>query len=311
MKWQKGKLSELTPELFRNLYFDQKRTLQEIAEMYGASRAAVHKWFVWNMKDKSTQLRPRKVTRRTLESDFFEVWTPEMAYVLGLFVTDGNVGGKYRASLTSTDLELIKKVRSLMRTDHPVRRVPPRGFSRKTQYRLEISSMAVVKSLENLGVTARKSRTILFPRMPRDCVRHFLRGCWDGDGSFYYEKRGHNLRASYVSGSKEFIEAFAEALRDIGICKRAPNNGRKLEAAERISIYALNRSGSTSYSFRLTGENAISFGRFIYESVPETMYLKRKYEMFRNAVGEVMHPGHGVKENPTVTSFQSQFVPFP
>jgi LAGLIDADG-like domain len=290
-KWQGGKLAELTPELFRGLYFDQKKSLQDIASIYGVSRVAVYKWYTWNFKDQSTQLRPRKVSKRTLDSDFFETWSPEMAYVLGLFATDGCVQSKYSVSLTSTDLELIEKVRNLMGTDHPVRIHPPRGFSRKMQYELQISSMALVSSLEKLGIVARKSRVIAFPEMPKECVRHFLRGCWDGDGSFYFEKRSHKLRASFVSGSRQFIKGFAHALKEFGICQWVLKHGHRIKPTDGISIYASNRGGHTSYSFRLSGENAIAFGGLIYDSVPETMYLKRKHEVFCRALSEATeHP---------------------
>ncbi|MGA2630261.1 MAG: LAGLIDADG family homing endonuclease [Terriglobia bacterium] len=182
-----------------------------------------------------------------------------MAYVLGLFATDGAVG-KNRAVLTSTDLELVEKTKALMRTDHPIRAVSPRGISRKIQYRLDISSSVFVAGLEKHGIVATKSLILRFPQMPDDCIRHFLRGCWDGDGSFYYEKRGQKFRASYVSGSRQFIERFIDSLRNIGICKWVLQDGRHVKTSEPISIYTLNRGKSTSYSFRLSGDNAISEG---------------------------------------------------
>ncbi|MBI4166840.1 MAG: LAGLIDADG family homing endonuclease [Acidobacteria bacterium] len=218
-----------------------------------------------------------------------------MAYVLGLFATDGAVG-KNRAVLTSTDLELVEKTKALMRTDHPIRVVSPRGISRKIQYRLDVSSSVFVAGLEKHGIVATKSLTLRFPQMPDDCIRHFLRGCWDGDGSFYYERRGQKFRGSYVSGSRQFIERFVDSLRNIGICKWVLHDGRHVKTSEPISIYTLNRGNSTSYSFRLSGDNAISFGLFLYESVPESMYLKRKHDIFRNALLREMHPAAGTRE---------------
>jgi len=33
-----------------------------------------------------------------------------------------------------------------------------------------------------------------FPKIPDEYIRHFVRGCWDGDGTVYIEKRNGNLK---------------------------------------------------------------------------------------------------------------------
>jgi len=287
MKWRTGKLAKLTPELFRSLYYGQKKSLQQIGEIFGVSRVAVYKWFRWNVEDVSSGLRPHKESKCALNLAFFEAWTPEMAYVLGLFATDGCVGGKDRVNLTSTDLELVEKVRSLIPTDHPIRTLPPRGVSRKIQYKLDISSAALVGTLEKLGIVPRKSLTLPFPEVPENCVRHYLRGCWDGDGSFYIDKRTNGLKASIVSGSKEFIEGIVRSLSKAGFRQRMRWKYRGhlyVKDCDEIKIYASHRGKSPSYYIRLTGRNALGFGKFIYDSVPESMCLKRKYEVFRSAL---------------------------
>jgi len=306
-KYGPGKLRELSVEEFQEIYFTQKKTMKEIAEMFRVSRPALYKWFARHSSylAEGLQRRSGNAAGYTLNDSFFNNWTPEMAYVLGVLATDGCVS-RNRFSLTSTDLELVEKVRSLMVSDHPIGVVSPKGWARKVQYVLNVSSTKLAKRLTDLGIGPAKSLTLRFPEMPQDCVRHFLRGCWDGDGSFYFESRTSmqgedkgsketitTFRASLVSGSKRFAEGIIAKINDAGIRPRralkpvvvgSRGGVRRVKYLRTIRIYETRRGRSVYYSLRLVGPNAISLGRLLYEGVPESMYLKRKYEIFWRAV---------------------------
>ena len=193
-----------------------------------------------------------------------------------------------------------------MGRNYPIREIPPRGFSRKTQYSLNISSVKLARKLTELGVGPAKSLSLCFPDIPDEYVPHFMRGCWDGDGSFYFEYPSRMLsqnlaeggttplfKASFVSGSKKFIEVFVERLQKAGIkplrplrpiVKQTPRGRRIVRYRHTVRIYETSRGKNVSYSFRLSGANAISFAEFIYAGVPESMYLKRKFDLYRQAV---------------------------
>jgi intein/homing endonuclease len=126
--------------------------------------------------------------------------------------------------------------------------------------------------------------------MPDNCVRHFLRGCWDGDGSFHFDtsaRSRQNLIASIVSGSRAFIEGIVQALSQAGIKKRAQwgyRRGKYVRVSDALTVHISRAGKNPSYSVKLTGRNAIAFGKLIYGSVPESMYLKRKFEVFHRAL---------------------------
>jgi len=309
------KLRALSVDLFCSLYFEQMKTVKEIADMFGVSRVALYKWLHRQKPDLSADLQHRgKKAKYALNEALFDTWTPEMAYVLGVLATDGNVV-KYRVQLNSVDLELVQKVRNFMGRSYGIREIPPRGFSRKTQYSLSISSVKLARKLTELGVGPAKSLTLTFPDIPDECVRHFLRGCWDGDGSFYFESPSrilsHSLskggttpvfKASFVSGSKKFIEGFVERLQKAGIkplrpprplVQRTPHGRRIVRYWDTVRIYETSRGKNVSYSFRLTGANVFSFAEFIYAGVPESMYLKRKFDLYCQAAASsppLIHP---------------------
>ena len=163
--------------------------------------------------------------RRIVDQDFFKQWTPKMARVLGLIYTDGCLvrphgSVKGRLALSQKEPELIEKVLTLLSSNAKLLFTPKRGITGAV-YRVSISNAEVYQDLEKLGVTPRKSLSLTFPEVPVPLVRHFIRGCWDGDGSVYWE--GANARkpcASFVSGSKEFIEQIVNRLVSLGLPDR-------------------------------------------------------------------------------------------
>jgi hypothetical protein len=149
--------------------------------------------------------------RRTVDGSFFKTWTPAMAWVLGVIYTDGCLAKpsrrttKFGLHIDQKEPELLEKILVLLRSNAQTSFSPKRGIA-GALYTIRISNSEIYADLQRLGLTPAKSLTLQFPDMPLDCVRHFIRGCWDGDGSIYLEKRDHIPNASYVSGSKSFIE---------------------------------------------------------------------------------------------------------
>lgn len=55
-----------------------------------------------------------------------------------------------------------------------------------------------------------------FPNVPDEFVRHFIRGCWDGDGSVFVDKDSRKMYANFVSGSRDFLESMVGKLMNAG-----------------------------------------------------------------------------------------------
>ncbi|MCL4524509.1 MAG: hypothetical protein M1453_12175 [Acidobacteria bacterium] len=303
-KQLRGKLSALSVEDFRRLYFEQKESLEDIGQRYEVSRVAVWKWFQRHESFFSEDLRQvGRVRNDGIMQDHFTCWTPAMAYVLGVLATDGCVS-RWRVTLTSTDRDLVEKVKSLIECRDPIRVRQPSGYSRKVQHILDISSIVLVERLTKLGITARKSRTLRFPEMPEECVRHFIRGCWDGDGSFFTEaKKSRALKASFISGSREFIKTLVGHLEKAGIgtnpvwTQKMDSRGiYRAVAKTGISIYVNepNKKAKTknpSYYIRLSHNDALRLGHWFYDGVPETMRMERKQKVWERVSGTLPSSG--------------------
>lgn len=120
----------LNREELCRLYFEEKRSLEDIARIYGVSRVAVWKY----CKDENLNRRSRSKARLEAQKkgkvpqDYFEInelffskWTGEMAYVLGLIATDGCISKSGTVSLCINDRELLEKVKQVMGAEHNIK----------------------------------------------------------------------------------------------------------------------------------------------------------------------------------------------
>ena len=147
-----------------------------------------------NREQSSGQPRKHKVNE-----DFFKVWTHEMAWVLGMFVTDGCVNNKIHSiSFTQKDERILHLIANFMEADYVL---APNASTRSTPTLL-INSEEIKKDLENLGIGPNKSLTVPFPDVPEEFLPSFVRGVIDGDG--WVQKKGYVMNVT--SGSKRFAE---------------------------------------------------------------------------------------------------------
>jgi hypothetical protein len=210
-----------------------------------------------------------KFKKHTVNENFFKDWSEEMAYILGLIFTDGNIAWdeeKSRRSLTITasekDKENLERIRNLMNSTKPLL------YSKKTKsYRLIVVNKKICLDLMNMGVIPRKSLTLEFPKIPKKVLRHFIRGAIDGDGTVYYlqRKRSPYFKISFCSGSEKFIKSLVN----------------KIELSTGIKTNIRNREGKlflTDY----TCKRGIKLANWIYKD--SNIHLERKHKHFQIAL---------------------------
>lgn len=151
----------------------------------------------------------KRGTRKTniLRTD----WSPELAYAIGLIVTDGNVSPDMRhVSFTSKDLELVLLYRRALGITNAIGR-KGRGAdrTRKKYYVVQFGSVQFIEFLLQIGVMPAKSKTVGKVHVPDQYFFDFLRGCFDGDGNYnefvHSESRHAQLRIRLYSASEKFL----------------------------------------------------------------------------------------------------------
>jgi hypothetical protein len=148
-------------------------------------------------------------------------------YLLGAFITDGNVffyknKNSAKTSLTSKDKDWLISINQLICNDNLVKDNNKTNCSELKIYENTIANIL----LEN-GCRPNKSLTQILPSISDDYFRDFIRGCMDGDGSITLSKkkikRPYKEYIYYVptcylcSASKKFILDISEKLNALNL----------------------------------------------------------------------------------------------
>jgi hypothetical protein len=205
-----------------------------------------------------------------VNENFFKEWSNEMAWVLGLIITDGCVNSKNSFGFSQQEEPLVMKVRDLFGSTHPIR-PPEKG---RQTYILNVGSQVMVKDLNELGVTPAKSLTMKFPDVPSDYIHHFIRGVFEGNG--WVQNRGYVL--NITSGSMDFAEGLLKVFLDWGLNSRISTE----ESASKNTVYRIWVTGNDdvqifySLIYYDCGENYSSKKREKFYRFEENRVLARK-----------------------------------
>ena len=106
---------------------------------------------------------------KSVNKDFFKIWTREMAYVLGFFSADGYItinkrGGQFWC-IQITDKKLLERIKKAIKSEHKIS-ARPRSRNESALYRLQIGSIEMCNDLRKLGFSERKTKSLAVPNVP-------------------------------------------------------------------------------------------------------------------------------------------------
>lgn len=147
--------------------------------------------------------QPRK---HKVNEDFFKTWSHDMAWVLGMFITDGTVSrNTHTISFSQKDEHILRLIAKIMEADYVL---APFGTT-KTTPSIVIHSKKIKNDLEKLGIKPNKSLTVPFPDVPEEFLPSFVRGVIDGDG--WVQRKGYVI--NITTGSKVFAEGLLSVFK--------------------------------------------------------------------------------------------------
>jgi hypothetical protein len=171
--------------------------LAKVAQLLGLAPTTISRRF----RDLGLAARPRgPVATSCLSAGGSAAfpWTADLAWVVGLIATDGNLSPNGRAvSVTSKDIDLLETIRCCMNLKNPIRKTIG-GYGHA--YRLQWTSRRFYTWLMGLGLTPAKSLTIGALEIPEQYFADFFRGCVDGDGSIvtYVDRYNTPKNPTYI-----------------------------------------------------------------------------------------------------------------
>lgn len=204
---------------------------------------------------------------RVNDSYFNKIDTEEKAYWFGFLMADGYVieKGYITIGLSRIDENHLFSFLTAVESDAPViRYISNAGTVGKAHEmsKITVCSVKLARDLTKRGLKSPKSLQEFLPPLSDEWYPAFIRGYFDGDGSFYYHqnlKGKWNMKAS-ILGGKQMCEDIQQYFARYDIHLRIYRKGNHL--------------------FEVVGNHLIGYDLLAHLYENATVYLPRKYEKF-------------------------------
>ena len=195
------------------------------------------------------------------------VWTPELAYAVGLITTDGCLSNDGRhLTFVSKDMEQIQNLKKCLKLTVKVGiHRSGRPDAKRTYHRLQWGDVTLYNFLLGIGLMPNKSRQLASVAIPDLYFFDFLRGHYDGDGSFYSYfdprwKSSFMFYLAFISGSRPHVLWLQENIKRfcgvVGHVVLTGKNGHKIS-----NVRYAKREASIVLARMYENKNAVSLSR--------------------------------------------------
>ncbi len=210
--------------------------------------------------------------------NFFDsIDTEEKAYWLGFLTADGWINKNTKTNAGALGIELqyndighLKKFNKSISGNYKITdrwrecQISTKDKNKKNHTCcIRIFSLVMYNSLVNIGFTNNKTYDANIPFIPKDLIRHYIRGYFDGDGCFTYTAKSFNIR--FVTASNKLYVDLLKILETIKI---------NVSTSSYISEF-----NSEIYNIDINRKkDKIQFLDWIYKDC--NIYLDRKYKKY-------------------------------
>jgi len=228
-------------------------------------------------------LAPNKMPKPKL-SDINFKWTSDLAYAIGLLVTDGNLSSDGRhIIMRSSDIDQLETFKKCLELKNKIGTSNSNGFSKNTSYRVQFGNVRFYHWLMSIGLFPAKSYTIGEVNVPDEFFRDYFRGCLDGDGNIQTYRDGYNfylgrqyftqrLFIRIVSASEKHIFWLREKIKFLTGLRGSISKGKPKDD-KHVPIWEL----------KFAKKESLQLIKWIYydTNIP---YLKRKRDIAKQAI---------------------------
>lgn len=219
-----------------DMYEKEGLTLDFIRKKFHCRTEAIKNVLIMN----NIPIKKRAMSKnRLLKEDFFEkIDNEEKAYLLGLFFTDGSVcldkqrSPMIRLTLKISDVSLLLQIKEIFNSNSKLIYRKEKG---KETITLGFRSQKMADDLAKYGIIPKKTYlTKKLPEVPKELIKHFIRGLLDGDGSIYYSK---GWKIDFCS----YFYSICEDFKNISNTFLSENNHTKIANYETAYHYRINK----------------------------------------------------------------------
>lgn len=224
------------------------------------------------------------MSKYNYNKDYFSIIdTEEKAYWLGFLYADGCITRYYKnEELRSMSLELtlcekdkghLEKFAKSLNSNVPIQeKITKIKDKQYKSYRLVINCTKLCYDLISLGCTPQKTHTIKLPThdiIPKNLMRDFLRGFFDGDGSISITKMNNKPHiVTTFSGIFDMLTNISDYLISEKVLRVAPK------------IHKDKRHEKTYNMYFYGSDSNKDFLDYLYKD--SNIYLNRKYNSYND-----------------------------
>lgn len=276
----KGKFIEIDKELLIKTYNENNRSMRATSKVLGTSDKTV----IRRMKEYGIEWN--KKVFYSCNENFFDELNEKSLYWLGFLATDGNCfkhNYTYEISLKLAlkDIEHLKLFKNNLDSESPIherviKKMAGKDGFLKNKYlscQITIASEKIFNKLAEYNIVPRKTHTYRFPNQLKNHpnVRHFIRGCLDGDG--WYRKHRNN--------GKEYTTEIRLGMCGNPIFVKEVFDLIKEKCNVKSGSYYIRKSGKTGDFEFCAKQDVNNIIDWLYQDA--TIYIPRKYEIAMQA----------------------------
>lgn len=240
----------------------KSKTIKEIANCLNLTYSQVR-----HRIERHLKITPSKRKKHYHNEAFFKEDSRDKYYVLGLVSADGNLyndnyKNKYKVSISLhyDDISLLKNINNLICNTNLISTRKNNKMSELVLY-----NEVIYNEIKKNGITERKSLSIKFPNIPKEYIKDFIRGYFDGDGSLTVSKIGNYKKLTIqFLGTYDFLKGI--------------NNTINKEL--NISIKNITNTKSKIKCLRYYTLEAEAVLDWLYEDSCNNLKLYRKYNKY-------------------------------
>jgi DNA-binding transcriptional regulator WhiA len=164
-----------------------------------------------------------------IKDDFFTfIDSEEKAYLLGFFIADGSIyqaldsySFKFSVALSEKDIEIVKLYQKFICPTHKIQsgHYTKGVIDRKPTKTIVWNSVEMYTTLKNdYNVGLRKTYDLdfqfPFEKIPKELIRHFIRGFFDGDGHISFNQKTRQFTLGFYSTALPFLKQIGNIFVD-------------------------------------------------------------------------------------------------
>lgn len=203
------------------------------------------------------------------------VWCPRLAYAIGLLATDGSLSRDGRhIDMTSKDKDQLENILECLGIENRIGEKSS-GSSKRRCWRVQFGDVLFYRFLVDIGLTPAKSKIMGALAIPQKYFFDFLRGAFDGDGTFYSYwdprwKSSFMFYTVFISASSSHIDWLR----------------KKLSSQLNIRGHITHDNRKSTYQLKYAKKESLKILKKMYHNC-EVPCLERKHLKIRKTLGMV------------------------